>query len=124
MKLLGKCEIISDTKKFKNICYNGEAFAQTSESSNTITEVREYFYEELTREEVKELQGIIGIQGQGDKGRLEEYVVRLRGDLEKIMIAIRNLNGFVEAKNLGDFVHSLKFDEITYELKSETFGKF
>ena len=40
--------------------------------------------------------------------------MKLRGDLEKIMIAIRNLNGVVEAKNLGDFVNILKFDEITY----------
>jgi hypothetical protein len=45
MKLLGKCELISDIKKFKSICYNGEAFAQTSDSSNTLTEVRDYFYE-------------------------------------------------------------------------------
>jgi hypothetical protein len=49
---------------------------------------------------------------------MEEYVVKLRGDLEKTMIAIRNLNGIIEAKNLGDFVNSLNFDEITYELKS------
>ena len=48
-----------------------------------------------------------------------EYVDKLRGELEKTMLAIRNLNGVViEARNLGDFISSLNFEDVTYELKN------
>lgn len=50
MKLQGKCEFLSDINKFKSICYNGEAFASTSDSSNFLTEVRNYFYVPLEHE--------------------------------------------------------------------------
>lgn len=63
LKLQGKCELISDIKKFKSVCYNGEAFAQTSESSNTLTEVRDYFYEELSRDEIHTVKNYISGKG-------------------------------------------------------------
>jgi len=51
MKLLGKCEIIDYIKKFQSICFNGEAFAKTSEEgSGIIVEVRAFFYEQLTEQ--------------------------------------------------------------------------
>jgi len=51
MKLLGKCEIINDIKKFQSICFNGEAFAKTSEEgSGIIVEVRAFFYKQLTEQ--------------------------------------------------------------------------
>lgn len=99
------------------MCYNGEAFAQTSESSNTLTEVRDYFYVELSRDEIHTVKNYIS--GRGNAQAMEEYVVKLRGELEKTMIAIRNLNGVViEARNLGDFISSLNFEDVTYELKN------
>ncbi len=99
------------------MCYNGEAFAQTSESSNTLTEVRDYFYVELSRDEIHTVKNYIS--GRGNSQAMEEYVVKLRGELEKTMIAIRNLNGVViEARNLGDFISSLNFEDVTYELKN------
>jgi len=54
MKLLGKCDIINDIKKFSSICFNGEAFAKTSEEgSGIIVEVRAFFYVQLTEDELK-----------------------------------------------------------------------
>jgi hypothetical protein len=43
MKLSGKGLFNSDLESLKSICYNGEAFAKTSEYSNTLTEIKGYF---------------------------------------------------------------------------------
>lgn len=41
------------------------------------------------------------------------------------MITIRNLNGIVEAKNLGDFIEKIKLEDVTFELTtSGQFGSF
>jgi hypothetical protein len=47
LKLSNKSEFISNIKEFIDVCFNGEAFAQSTDTSNTIAEVREYFYVEL-----------------------------------------------------------------------------
>jgi hypothetical protein len=49
------------------------------------------------------------IRSRGNAQKVEEYVVKLRGELEKTMIAIRNLNGVIEANDLGSFIESLDF---------------
>lgn len=43
VKLNSKCEIIADIKKFRSICYNGEAFAASSDTSNALSELRAIF---------------------------------------------------------------------------------
>lgn len=55
------------------------------------------------------------ISGRGNAQKVEEFVVKLRGELEKTMIAIRNLNGVViGANSLGEFISSLNFEDVTY----------
>lgn len=77
MKLQGKCEILSVINDFKSICFNGEAFAQTSESSNTLTEVRDYFYEPLDDKERQKVHKVIKFNKNFKE--VEECSVRVRG---------------------------------------------
>lgn len=120
MKLLGKCEIISIIEKFKSVCYNGEAFSEAAESSGVIADVRGYFYEMLTPTEVRIVKR--SIQEAGDLKERHKFVVEMRGDLERIMITVRNLNGVVEARNLGDFIEKCKIDVVNSVLKFDMGG--
>ena len=58
------------------------------------------------------MQGFI--RHYGNRQAIEEYVVKLRGDLERTMVAIRNMNGIIDEKSISDFIEKLQFDDITY----------
>lgn len=76
MKLLGKCEIINDIKKFLSICFNGEAFAKTSEEgSGIIVEVRAFFYVQLTAEELNKINTKLQTY------KSDKEIVEMRGNL-------------------------------------------
>jgi hypothetical protein len=117
--LQGKAEIIDDINKFKSICFNGEAFAETSEASNTLAEVRGYFYEQLTAEEEEAVRECM--RAERSPREVYEYVVKNRGDLERIMLAIRSLNGVIEAKDMREFVENNIYgeDQISPDFKLE-----
>ena len=58
------------------------------------------------------MQGFI--RHYGNRQVIEEYVVKLRGDLERTMVAIRNMNGIIDEKSISDFIEKLQFNHITY----------
>ena len=58
------------------------------------------------------MQGFI--RHYGYRQAIEEYVVKLRGDLKRTMVAIRNMNGIIDEKSISDFIEKLQFDDITY----------
>ena len=48
------------------------------------------------------MQGFI--RHYGYRQAIEEYVVKLRGDLKRTMVAIRNMNGIIDEKSISDFI--------------------
>jgi hypothetical protein len=58
------------------------------------------------------MQGFI--RHYGYRQAIEEYVVKLRGDLKRTMVAIRNMNGIIDEKSISDFIEKLQFNDITY----------
>ena len=58
------------------------------------------------------MQGFI--RHYGYRQAIEEYVVKLRGDLKRTMVANRNMNGIIDEKSISDFIEKLQFNDITY----------
>jgi len=101
MKLAGKCLFNTNIEDLKSICYNGEAFAKTSEHSNTLNEIKALFDVPLTDHERRLVVDTLAAKTH-IKER-EECAIKIRGDLERIMIIIKKCNGLIDGKNIGDF---------------------
>lgn len=48
--------------------------------------------------------------------QIEECAIKVRGELEKIMITIKKLNGLVQEVNISEFVHNNEIDVNSEEI--------